>query len=45
MKKIYERPEISVEMISNQDIITVSGGLVLGKFTITSEANDNVVNY
>lgn len=39
MKKIYEKPEVMVVELQNEDIITVSGGLVKSKFTIDSGSN------
>ena len=47
MKKIYTAPELEVKVISSQDVITVSGGLVDGKFTklTKSPSTDNSISF
>lgn len=41
MKKVYEKPVMVVEKFTNEDIITVSGGLVRTKFN----TGDNVIEF
>ena len=47
MKKIYTAPELEVKVISSQDVITASGGLVADKFTKLSKgpSTDNSVSF
>ncbi len=44
MKKIYERPQVVVETFSNEDIITVSGGIVIGNFK-NENKGENLVSF
>ena len=34
MKSVYEKPEMEIKEFTNEDIITVSGGLVKSKFSL-----------
>jgi hypothetical protein len=45
MKKVYDKPVMAIERFTNEDVITVSGGLVTSKFTKDTQLNENVIDY
>lgn len=44
MKK-YNKPEIEITALNNEDIITVSGGLVLTKFNKSTKGYNEINNF